>query len=389
MKTFLRGAMTLTVLGSPLWANSGTTSDWLGLDEELNSLASAVSLQGDEPRFGALLRTYLAQTGDFNDPLSGGSGEDILGVKLQDAKLWANGDLGEFGWRIMFDFANNSSGLFNDETFWLANLNDSLSSGSLEAALQDAYATWNINEYLDLTLGRFRAPTTRSMWVASDQLLFLHRTAIGELGYFFHEGVMLSGEYESNFRWWASAQNGLDGTEDDLRWNGRAEYTFTGQDAPFQEGAWVHTDEAETTVGVFIGDEGEADDGLYLGGDVTANFGQFSFYGEVVDFDDSWGGILGDFYFGDPLAYDSSGATPWSATVSYMLSPEEWEAAVRYEEFDDLNDSNAVSLGVNYYMQGHNAKWQLNWVNVSSDANQFEGSLLALGLTLGLEGYDA
>jgi hypothetical protein len=36
---------------------------------------------------------------------------------------------------------------------------------------------------------------------------------------------------------------------------------------------------------------------------------------------------------------------------------------------------------------GHNAKWQLNYTDVSSDGANLEGSLISLGLTLGLEGY--
>jgi hypothetical protein len=274
------------------------------------------------------------------------------------------------------------------EGFWLT----SYSGSSFDLGvglLQDAYATWDINEFLTLTFGRFRAPTTRSMWVSTDQLVFLHRTALGEFGYQFNEGVMLSGDYESQFRWYASAQNGVDSLEDDLRWNLRGEYMLT-EEGLLQEGAYTPTNDLAASFGVFVGDEGgvvTGTDGMYYGADVALNVEQFSFYGEVGSFDDGIATLAGDFY---GLAYGAGdSATLWSATASYMLSPEEWEAAVRFEDFDDLADTTALSVGVNYYMQGHNAKWQLNWVNVSSDANPVEGSLIALGLTVGLEGYDA
>ncbi len=394
MKTFLSGAIFLSAFGGPLLAN-GATSDWLGLDEELNSLASAVTLQGSEPSFGALLRANVLMTSDFN---GGGPGsEDILGFDLEDAKLWAKGDLGDFSWRIMFDFANEESGTPGggaataEGKSYLTDLANANSSSSYAAALQDAYATWDLNEMLTLTFGRFRAPTTRSMWISSDQLLFLHRSLLGEFGYTFDEGVMLSGTYESNFSWHVSAQNGGDGLEDDLRLNGRAEYAF-GMPAPMTEGAWVNTDEIEATVGVFIGDDGDPSgtggsgiDGGYYGLDVTANMGQLAFYGELANLDN---GVAAGFGALNGTSY-SDDATPWSAAVSYMLSPEEWEVALRYEDLDDASNTNVLTLGANYYMTGHNAKWQLNVITVDSDSNALDGTLFGLGLTLGLEGYDA
>ena len=122
MTTFLRGATALVALGGPLWASSGTTSDWLGLDEELNSLASTVTLQGNEPNFGGLLRTNVLWSDDFNGGTPGA--EDLLGADITDAKLWAQGDVGEIGWRVMMDFANfgESAPGAGDEVTYLADL---------------------------------------------------------------------------------------------------------------------------------------------------------------------------------------------------------------------------------------------------------------------------
>ncbi len=383
MTTFLRGATALVALGGPLWASSGTTSDWLGLDEELNSLASTVTLQGNEPNFGGLLRTNVLWSDDFNGGTPGA--EDLLGADITDAKLWAQGDVGEIGWRVMMDFANfgESAPGAGDEVTYLADLFAGSPGAEYSAQLQDAYATWNLSESLTLTFGRFRAPTTRSMWVPSEQLLFQNRSLLGEFGYQFNEGVMLSGSYESNLSWWLSAQNGIDGLEDDLSFNGRVEYAL-GMPAPTFEGAFLSTNEIEATIGVFYGDEGQLGSGSYLGGDLTANMGSLSFYGELTDFDDDWAPVLGS-RFGS--VFDAGGATPWSVTLSLMLQPETWEIAARYEELDDLGDTRLLTLGANYYLTGHNAKAQFNVIDISSDVDAQEGTIFGLGLVVGLEGY--
>lgn len=386
MKSLFRGTLMMSVLGGPILASSGTTSDWLGLDEELNSLASTVNLQGNEPNFGALLRTAVLNTGDF------GTTEDVLGVSLEDAKLWADGSLGDWNWRVMYDFANRTQNAAGYEVADWTDIGFGFPEPTYVGALQDAYASWNINETLTLTLGQFRAPTTRSMWVATENMLFQRRSALGQWGYLFDEGVMLSGQYESNFAWWISAQNGADGLDDDLRLNARAQYTF-GSWNQSAEGAWVETDEFEGTVGIFVGDDGDADgagtagiDGGYMGVDFTGNVGRFSFSGEFANLDN---GSAGNYGFVNGGATFTDDASPWAAAVSYMLSPEEWEIGARYENLDDTADTTLLTLGLNYYMTGHNSKVQLNFLQADSDAPSIDGSLISLGLTLGLEGYDA
>ena len=398
MTTFFRGAIALGALGGPLLASSGGTSDWLGLDEELNSLASTVTLQGNEPNFGGLLRTNLLISEDFSDAPGA---EDLFGVDITDAKLWAQGDVGEIGWRVMFDFANfrgadadlptssfppgTPSPVAGQEVTFLGDLFSGSPGTDYSATLQEAYASWNLSESLKLTVGRFRTPSTRSARVPSEQLLFLNRSLIGDFGYVFDDGAMLSGAYDNNLSWWLSAQNGFDGVENDLRYNARVQYAF-GLPTPTSEGAYVSTEEVETTVGAFYGDEGQFNNGSYFGGDVTANYGPFSFYGEVVNFSDDWAGALAG-RFGTDFS-PTDGATPWSTTFSYMLEPETWELAVRYEELDDASDTSLLTFGANYYVAGHNAKWQLNIADISSDVDAQDGLLVGLGFVIGLEGYD-
>jgi len=67
-----------------------------------------------------------------------------------------------------------------------------------------------------------------------------------------------------------------------------------------------------------------------------------------------------------------------------MLSPDQWEIAVRYEDLDDMNDTTRATAGLNYYMGGHNAKWQLNFSTSDSDIKANEIDVIALALVVGV-----
>jgi hypothetical protein len=88
--------------------------------------------------------------------------------------------------------------------------------------------------------------------------------------------------------------------------------------------------------------------------------------------------------FGDDAAlYDTFADTsPWALAASYMLDPEKYEVAIRYEMLDDVNDVKALTVGVNRYVAGHDAKWMLNVADASSDLDSQDGMAVALGLTV-------
>jgi hypothetical protein len=87
---------------------------------------------------------------------------------------------------------------------------------------------------------------------------------------------------------------------------------------------------------------------------------------------------------GEGLDPDAAGesTSPWNATFGYMVVPGEWEAAVRYENVDDMSDTTQLTLGASWYFNGAANKWQLNWVSIDSDAAALEGDLIQLGCTL-------
>jgi hypothetical protein len=69
-------------------------------------------------------------------------------------------------------------------------------------------------------------------------------------------------------------------------------------------------------------------------------------------------------------------------TASFMLDPERYEVALRYEMLDDVNDAKALTLGINRYVAGHDVKWVLNVADVSSDLDTQDGLVVGLGLTV-------
>jgi hypothetical protein len=55
-----------------------------------------------------------------------------------------------------------------------------------------------------------------------------------------------------------------------------------------------------------------------------------------------------------------------------------WELGVRFQDFDDSQDTSVVDFGANYYANGHDYKYIINWSSVSSDAGDVD--LITLGV---------
>ncbi len=390
MKTFLSGAMALAAATPSLWAGVPYAgNDWLGLDEELNSLASTVNLQNNGTDIGALIRSTFYSSSDFD----GGTGEDLLGLALEDARLWANGNLGDFGWRISMDFAENEIDVAGTDvpvTYLAKAEAGELGNNNYEANLQDAYASWNFSEAVSLTWGRYRAPRSLSSTFNQDSLLFTQRTVLGDYGYRFDEGVMISGRYDGGLNWYLSAQNGVDGTEDDLNFTARMEL-MSGNGASKKEGAYDASNALNATLGATYEDDGEA--GSYWLVDLAGTSGNLGYHAEFYSFDDDstdndtgLGLGTGASYI-NPVSMFAEDANPWSATLSYLITPETSEFAVRYEDLDDQDDTTLLSFGYSYYMAGHNAKLQFGYSMLESDNNALDGDIISIGLTLGFEGY--
>lgn len=364
-------------LGNLALAGTEPSSDWLGLDEELNAIASNVNLQGGGVELGALVRAaYISASGDDFGGLSGG--EDQLGLVIDDVELWSQGQLGDYFWRISVDFGDTFSPYFIGN---LLNTN-SLVNTDREDTLEDAFARWNFSENFNLQVGHFIFPTTFTSAANPDSLVLLSRSSVGEYFHTYGLGAMLTGDYEM-LQWYLAAFNGADGTDDDQELRGRLVYNI-GAGANRTEGALGASDELNAALGLSYVDDGELDDGSVLVFDLTSTVAGFSLGAEFASFDEDHATVPAGFGPTSGLTY-TDGMDVIAFTVGYLLT-EEWEIAGRYEQLDDEDDSTLMSIGINYYQMGHNAKWQLMYMDFASDVAAQEGSLIGLGLTIGSNG---
>jgi hypothetical protein len=376
MKTSLPGALAVVALGSLAYAGTEAESTWRGLDEEIHALASSFSLDGSDVQMGAVVRSRYTFSRDF----STSTGATTSGMTIDTAQLWAGGRIGDAAWRLSADFGAESA---NDDPFVLSDGND-VSDAALGIdgmRLLDAYGTWHAGEHFQLTLGHFSAPLLFSTEDGPDRLLFIERSALGRLFYTWDLGLMASTSF-NRVRLAAGLQNGLTGVAEEFAVFARVELDLSAYPQR-SEGAFDShsTQEFQGTLGFFVLDDSSLDAGTAFGVDGRIAAGPFSLAAEGVVFDDDWTGPL-TASFGVPYAGD--GPTLYSVTAGYMILAEEWEIALRYEHFDSESEDQRWTTGINWYLSGHNAKWQFNYVVQESDDVARDGDLFQLGLTLGL-----
>jgi hypothetical protein len=364
MIKFFNTALALAAVSSLGFAGT-TGSDWANLDKDM-SLATVAGQGMGGPQMGALVRSSLDFSGDDGYSI-GTDEEDLTGVTFQDARLWAQGDIGKFWWRISFNFASGNGVPDN-----------SASDGIGDAQLLEAFGRWSASDAISVTMGQFKAPVARSAGIQNGGLLFIDRTLIGQVFDSFDPGVMLAGHFEQ-FGWDVAVQNGADGASEDFNITARGQYDINGG-AGNMEGGYAKKDGTTGSIGLgYWNDNDDAVDGTVIVLDGSVSFSRFTILAEVADFDEEVSPFI-------PFGVYTDEATPWSIGASYMIQPDEWEVAVRFQDCDDEDDSQVITGGLNWYHGGHNAKWQLNVSDYSTDVSADEGTLIQVGLTLGSEG---
>ena len=372
MKPLLTGALFAALSPAALANGAEPSSDWLGLDEELNAVASPVALQGGGVSIGALFRgAYIsADMDDF-----GGFGADQLGMVVDDVELWHEGSIEQYSWRISVDFGQPISPY---SLLALLAAPPVVAQTTRTDLLEDAYVDWHFDERFSLRLGHFVFPTSFASQTDPGSTLFMDRTTNGDLFHQYSLGAMLSGDYDV-FEWFVAVLNGADDTGDEHAFALRGVYNLG--DGASGEGALGGGDDFNASIGAsFVQDDGLTDDSEVITIDILGSVGQFGFGGELVNYGDGVVPGLG----GVPIAlpYDE-GPSLFSVFGSYLIN-EQWEIAARFEDLGDEDDTTAISFGVNFYQAGHNAKWQLLYKDVASDAiTGVEGSIIALGITVG------
>ena len=330
MNKFIFSAIAIAAASSTGFAAG---SDWLQLDQDIASLNSTVTTS-EGANVGGLIRSSYRDGG----PLGGFSNSNEVDT-FDDARLWFGGSLEEFTWRVSFDLA----------------------TGGL--VLQDAYVTWGCTDDLSVTWGRFIAAGVRSTGYDPENMLFIDRSEIGRVGYVWDAGVAIDGTY-SGFGYHFSAQNGTDGTGDDLILTGHANYDI-GNGVGMQEGAMKAGDELDGTFSVTYSDmENDGIDAV-LSADFAMTMGQLSGSIEYADGSDD---VIGA----------GLGQSPWALTLGYLFA-DNMEAAYRYQDKDNAAEDTINTVGLNWYLHGHNAKWQFNYIDDDSATDQ----IIAIGLTVG------
>jgi len=338
--------MTLVLVAAPALGGGSGTDEWTTLDREIAALAQ--SAQATEApaglRVSAVLRANYAWFEESPDP----NIEDYSGFALDNVRPRFNGELGDFSFEV------------------------ELEAQSGTALVLDAYASWDFAESFALSMGRFQPALLRSALVDPENLLFILRTAPGQFFQERDEGAELAARLGPVLLR-GSLENGADGAGDQNAYTLRADWDVRNS-VRLVEGAYGSGRETCLAFGVGYHDDETAEDGgEVLAADGVLTLGWFSLAGEWLDFGD------------DEATYDTFADTsPWSATASYMIDPERYEIALRYEMLDDVNDVSVWTVGLNRYIAGHDVKWVLNAASVQSDKSDADGMVVGLGLTVNI-----
>lgn len=403
MNKFAIGALVLSSAGSLAFAGGEGTTEWSTLDREILSLtanqgatAGSFGINGyvrargvrskdvdvsrpernPNPAFDPLL-----PIGPLNQPnLASDGQQDLSGFVLDNARVELRASQGDYGAYISLEGAGGTVGVL------------------------DAYATFKIAEGVTGQMGRFRAPFLwSSFMVEENNMLLLDRTFNGQIFQGRQDGAQLSGVYDQ-FGWWAALQNGIDGLQDKISWTVRAQVNALGTGMGKQEGAFGSSSDTNITIGAAYTEDTAADlvGGVNSGGayavDAGLTQGAFSAHFELVNYEadirpiadiSPTTGVVTPVASGSLPAFGAGGLAlnvenPWTATASYAIQPDVVDLVVRFEDLDDNSDTSVWSVGLNYYLSGHNAKWTLQGSRSDSDLSFMDVDTLALGLTVGV-----
>lgn len=358
MNKFVLGALALTAASTPSLAGE---KDWLlALDRDIESLATSLNQNtGGGATITGFIRSSYATSSDVQ---VAPSGNDLGGFSIDDARLIVTGSIGNYGVYMEVDGST-------DPDFPAAPIGTLPgftgaygATGTVGAVgMLDAYATFAITDQIKGQMGNFRPPFLASSLRNEDGMLFQDRTFLGQVFAFRDVGVQVSGSFDMlNFA--VAVQNGADGAGDELVIAGRVSFTIMGNAPGRYEGAMGQGDETSLTVGVGYYDDGSLTDGTAIAVDGQFGMGQLSAGFEFVELDVDFG--------------DNS---PFNVQVGYMVAPDEWEVAVRYEDFDTNTDTTAITAGVNWYHNGHAAKWHLNYIMLDDD--NADADIIQVGMT--------
>ena len=251
--------------------------------------------------------------------------------------------------------------------------------------LEDAWMRTTIGEEIGVTFGQFKIPFLRSGLLEARDLLFIARTRNGIYYSRRDQGMMVQGDH-GRLHWSLAGQNGADGQTERMLTTFHTKVNVVGERELPWEGAYRAGSNTRLTLGAGISNDDAASDGTAYSVEAYLVHKGISVHAEWLDYGN-------DYSLVTPLE-QRGGTSPWSITASYMIVPEKYEFAIRFDDFDDnrtpLNyDRQTLTIGINRYIHGHDLKWQLNYADaakngVHSNPLLTDGpheKILALGLT--------
>ncbi len=340
---------------------------------------------------------YEAFLYDGTAPAPGG---DLSGFSLPRAVLRLSGTSEpNFRYFLELDFGNNG-GKQAWRTFrgCLGCKNANLGPDSQNEefdVLREAWIEWRGGNMLNARAGLLRTPASRQLMVQpelqqfADISLASAWTGLGMPGYTDRNrdyGVLLHGFVAGrpDLVWLFSVTNGDGGdsvrnvidqrSSDNLAYAARVNWAFLDP-IGYQEGALRQlTNRWYGELGVWgmyyadrvDGPHTGVGDYLRYGVDLALGYGGLSLTGGVSFTDDS-----------DVLGVNDDESTAWLAQVGYHFLGTAWELAARWSGVDTSGDLSGngtvqeVGLGLNYYLNGHGSKLQLDATYIDTDAGGF------------------
>lgn len=383
MNKFVLGALALSASGAPSFAGTGT-EEWLKLDKDIESLASSLAPQSSPATVSGFVKTsyaksWGAQADSDGDGVLTGADHDLGGFSLDNVRLNVQGTVGQFGVFVSVEGAQVDDLLTNPTPLTSQAPLPSHMTGGVGTAgpvgVLDAFATVKINDQLRGQVGQFRNPFLAESLHSEDQQLFMGYSALGQYWWQRDEGAQLSATF-GQINVYGAVMNGWDQAGDRVAWVTRAEFVMGA--AQTVEGAFGANGNMNLTVGAGYYDDNSMSHAQSWCADAALNMGAFSASAAMVDFKSDLGFALPGNAGGNPAT--TMGERPWNAVASFLVLPDV-EVAARYEEFDDQDNTYAVTGGVNWYQSGHAAKLQLNYTENNNDSGNNDVDIWQIGLT--------
>jgi hypothetical protein len=330
--------------------SQASSSEWLSLDRELEARLASRRVQTTQAfEVHGYVRINLTHTDDIDiAPPDDG----LTGFLFDNIRVYMFGDIAGYGIFLQLAAAN----------------------ATIEVL--DAFVYRHFNEHITGTLGQFKSPFLWSGMLEPNRLLFIPYTASGSIWSERDLGVQANGQ-EGRFRWWAAYQNGSDGAADRGKVTGRLAVHALGDDYTQErlvEGALGAPEGTNLEIGLGLSDDDSVEDdgGDAIGGDLVFTLDRIYFHAEVLSNPD------------DPDLGFRANSSPVSVTASYLLVPDKYEVAARYENLRDTAETDGYFIGVNRYFVGHDVKLQVNFADIDASSPGSDTQTISVGLSAGI-----